>query len=68
MSTTILGFHKLGTPDEHGRPRLIVERHGSLPVEILRGIVAEFGFGLELGPKAFNRLALRVYDDLAVAA
>ena len=30
MSTTILGFHKLGAPDEHGRPRLIVERHGSL--------------------------------------
>jgi hypothetical protein len=29
-ATTILGFHKLGAPDEHGRPRLIVERHGSL--------------------------------------
>ena len=68
MSTTILAFHRLGTPDRNGRPRLIVERHGSLPVAVLTPIVAAFGFGLELGPKAANRLALRVYDDLAVAA
>jgi hypothetical protein len=45
-----------------------VERHGALPVAVLTPIVAAFGFGLELGPKAVNRLALRVYDDLAVAA
>ena len=68
MSTTILAFHKLGSPDEDGRPRLIVERHGSLPVNTVRSVVAEFGFGLELGPKAVNRLALRTYDELAIAA
>jgi hypothetical protein len=68
MSTTILAFHKLGTPDAMGRPRLIVERHGSLPVAALRAFVADFGFGLELGPKAQQRLALRRYDDLRMAA
>jgi hypothetical protein len=68
MSTTILAFHRMGTPDAHGRPRLVVERHGSLPVHVLHAIVSEFGFGLELGPKAVNRLAQRVYTDLAQAA
>jgi hypothetical protein len=68
MSTTILAFHKLGTPDADGRPRLIVERHGSLPVAALRAFVADFGFGLELGPKAQQRLALRRYDNLRMAA
>lgn len=68
MSTTILAFHRLGATAAGGRPRLIVERHGSLPVEALASIVAEFGFGLELGPKAVHRLAQRQYDDVAVAA
>jgi hypothetical protein len=68
MSTTILGFHRLGIPDASGRPCLIVERHGSMPLSAVAPVVAEFGFGLELGPKAVNRLALRVYDDLALAA
>jgi hypothetical protein len=36
MSTTIIGFHKLGTVGADGRPRLIVERHGSLPVAFVR--------------------------------
>ena len=67
MSTTILAFHRLGSPDGYGRPRLIVERHGSMAIEDLRPIVAEFGFGLELGPKARQRLALRQYDDVALA-
>jgi hypothetical protein len=68
MSTTILAFHRLGTPDQHGRPRLIVERHGSLPIAALAPIVSAYGFGLELGPKATQRLAQRVYDDVALAA
>ncbi len=68
MSTTILAFHKFGTPGADGRPRLIVERHGSLPVAVLRSVIAEFGFDLELGPKAINRLAMRTYDDVALAA
>ena len=68
MSTTILGFQRLGTRDDNGRPRLIVERHGSLPIAALAPIVAAYGFGLELGPKATHRLALRAYDDLPLAA
>jgi hypothetical protein len=68
MSTTILAFHKLGTPEPDGRPCLIVERHGSLPVAALRTFVAEVGFGLELGPKAQQRLALRRYDEAMVRA
>ncbi len=68
MSTTILAFHKLGTRDHDGRPRLIVERHGSLPVELLQRVVDQFGFGLELGPKARQRLQLRVYGQPVQAA
>ncbi len=64
MSTTILGFHRLGLASADGRPALIVERHGSLPLEALRPIVARFGFALELGPKAERRLSLRSYAAL----
>ncbi|MGH2603693.1 MAG: hypothetical protein ACRDJ9_30455 [Dehalococcoidia bacterium] len=63
MSTTILAFHKLGGVDEAGRPRLIVERHGSLPAEDVRRVVERHGFGLTLGPKAARRLALREYAN-----
>ena len=63
MSTTILGFHRLGPADAQGRPTLVVERHGSLPVERLRTLVAAHGFGLTLGPKAAVRLVQRVYPD-----
>jgi hypothetical protein len=62
MSTTILAFHKLGTPTPGGRPRLFLERHGSMHVDDLRPIVERFGFGLELGPKAQARLSMRVYS------
>jgi hypothetical protein len=62
MSTTILAFHKMGRPTPGGRPRLMVERHGSLHVDDLRPIVERFGFGLELGPKAQQRLAQREYS------
>jgi hypothetical protein len=62
MSTTILGFHKLGTPTPGGRPRLVVERHGSLHVDDLRPYVERLGFGLELGPKAKVRLSEREYS------
>lgn len=61
MSTTILAFHRLGATSVEGRRSLIVERHGSLPLEALRPIVARFGFDLELGPKARRRLSLRPY-------
>ena len=61
MSTTILAFHKLGSPTPAGRPRLFVERHGSMHVDDLRPIVERLGFGLELGPKAQTRLPMREY-------
>jgi hypothetical protein len=61
MSTTILGFHKLGQLDGAGRPSLIVERHGSLPIEQVVPIVERHGFGMTLGPKAVRRLQLRRY-------
>jgi tRNA A37 threonylcarbamoyladenosine synthetase subunit TsaC/SUA5/YrdC len=63
MSTTILAFHRLEAPVEGGRPRLFVERHGSLPLTALAPIAADLGFDLALGPKAVRRLALRRYDD-----
>lgn len=59
MSTTLLAFHKLGSPD--GRPTLIVERHGSLHVDDLRPITDRHGFGITLGPKALTRLPQRHY-------
>jgi hypothetical protein len=61
MSTTILSFHKLGAPTPGGRPRLLLERHGSLHVDDLRPYVERLGFGLELGPKAQVRLSERLY-------
>ena len=61
MSTTILAFHKLGQIDAAGRPSLIVERHGSLPIEQVVPIVERHGFGMTLGPKAVRRLQLRRY-------
>ncbi len=62
MSTTIIALHRLGEPTPGGRPRLLVERHGSLHVDDLRPIVERFGFGLVMGPKAQNRLPQRTYS------
>jgi hypothetical protein len=62
MSTTILAFHRLADPTPGGRPRLIVDRHGSMHVDDLRPIVELFGFGLALGPKAETRLLERQYS------
>jgi hypothetical protein len=61
MSVTILSFHKLGQLDAEGRPSLVVERHGSLPIEQVVPIVQRHGFGVTLGPKAVRRLQLRRY-------
>jgi hypothetical protein len=62
MSTTIVAFHKTAGTDEQGRPRLIVERHGSLHVDHLRPLLDELGFGMALAPSAARRLELRTYD------
>lgn len=63
MSTTILGFDRIAPGGSAHQPRLVVERHGSLPVDDLRSIAARFGFGLTLGHGARTRLALRSYED-----
>ena len=62
MSTTVIAFHKLGEPTPAGRPRILVERHGSMHVDDLRPIVERYGFGLVLGPKAQVRLSERTYS------
>lgn len=66
MSTTVLAFHKLGQPEQDGRPTLVVERHGSLHVGELRRIVEKFGFGIDLAPMAKRRLAQREYPGVVV--
>jgi tRNA A37 threonylcarbamoyladenosine synthetase subunit TsaC/SUA5/YrdC len=71
MSTTILAFHRLGGEGSHRvgsgvaaePPRLLVERHGSLPIDRLREEVARFGFGIELGAGAQRRLGMRIYAE-----
>jgi hypothetical protein len=50
-SATVLAFHRVRVAAD-GRPVLQVERHGSLHIDDLRPIVAEFGFDVELGPSA----------------
>lgn len=57
MSTTILAFHRLAGPRT-----LLVERHGSLPVDVVRSVVADFGFDVALGPLAASRLHQRAYE------
>jgi len=52
MSPTILAFHRLAAPDAENRPRLIVERRGSLPDEHVQAVVDRFGLGLALGAMA----------------
>jgi hypothetical protein len=61
MSTTILAIHRVAGIRADGRPRLIVERHGSLEVGALAPIVERLGFALKLGPKAVHRLSQREY-------
>jgi hypothetical protein len=60
MSTTILGFHKLGE-GEARRPSLILERHGSMHVDDVRTVLDGLGFDLTIGPRAVTRLQLREY-------
>jgi hypothetical protein len=59
MSTTILAFHRLAGPRT-----LLVERHGSLPVDVVRSVAAGFGFDVALGPLAQTRLQQRSYEPV----
>jgi hypothetical protein len=62
MSTTIIGFHRLGAPyGRLGRPAVVLERHGSLHVDDVRHVLDGIGLDLMLGPRARTRLALREY-------
>jgi hypothetical protein len=63
-STSIVGLHRL-VPSRHARATLILERHGSLPVEHVRRAVAELGFDVVSGPGAFTRLTPRQYTSAA---
>jgi hypothetical protein len=64
MSTTVLSFHRLAPSDAtDGRPRLIVERHGSLSVDVLRMIGHSFDLDFALGPRATSRLGERSYPS-----
>jgi hypothetical protein len=68
MSTTLLAFHQLAPTAAKGRPRLIVQRHGSLHVDIVAHVLQPFGLGLALAPGAHVRLRERGYDQRAVQA
>jgi tRNA A37 threonylcarbamoyladenosine synthetase subunit TsaC/SUA5/YrdC len=61
MSTTLLAVHRTAGVDRHGRVVLVVERHGSLPVEEVRRIVRPLGFDVVLGSAAGTRLPQRRY-------
>jgi hypothetical protein len=61
MSTTILGFHRLGSESDDSRPQLVLDRHGSLHVDVVRKVLDQLGFGLAIGPHAHARLQLRNY-------
>ena len=63
MSTTIIGFHKVGHRPGDPRPQLVLERHGSLHLDQVRAVLDDLGFGLVLGPKAQTRLLLRDYSQ-----
>jgi hypothetical protein len=63
MSTTIIGLHRVVQVPRDPRPHLVLERHGSLHADIVRGLLAEFGFGLAIGPRARTRLMLRDYTE-----
>ena len=63
MSTTILGLHRVSRsrgPSAAfgaGAARVVA------PSDAVRGVLAEFGFGLVLGPRARARLMLRDYTE-----
>lgn len=61
MSTSVLALHRTG-PSPDGRPTLVLERHGSLSLGLVRRAVAPLGFAVQLGQHATPRLTPRRYD------
>lgn len=49
MSTSVLGFHRLGV--DRRRPALVLERHGSLSVGSISAVLDRLGFSLVLAPR-----------------
>jgi hypothetical protein len=62
MSTTLLGFHKLGDEPGDHRPQLVLERHGSMAADDVRTVLDSLGFGMVVSPNAQRRLLLRDYS------
>jgi hypothetical protein len=62
MSTTLLGFHKLGGETSDDRPQLVLERHGSMAADDVRTVLDSLGFGMVVSPGAHRRLLLRDYS------
>ncbi|WP_395727345.1 hypothetical protein [Nakamurella sp.] len=63
MSTTILAFHRVEHVTGDRRPQLVLERQGSMPVDDVRAVLDDFGFGLVFGPRARNRPTVRDYSQ-----
>jgi tRNA A37 threonylcarbamoyladenosine synthetase subunit TsaC/SUA5/YrdC len=62
-STSLLSFHRRATAD--GRAAVVLERHGSLAPEVIRGVLAGHGLGLVLADGARHRLPMRELDAAA---
>ena len=67
MPATVLDFHQVAIGRD-GRPTLHLERHGSLHVDDLRPVLDSLGLGVELGPRATERLPIRRYTLSPIAA
>ncbi len=61
MSTSVLSLHAVRRVPGDPRPHLVLERHGSLSVDVVRQLLRGLGFGLVLGPRAAVRLQPRDY-------
>jgi hypothetical protein len=59
MSTSLVGFHRMAGHDGQGRFPLVLERHGSLPVDQVRRHRHPLGSDVVLGPGARTRPAQR---------
>jgi hypothetical protein len=57
-STSILALHRVATTPA-GMPALVLERHGSLPIEAIRQVLSPLSLDVVLGPRARTRLPCR---------